>query len=389
MALDQSHKSAGKRIKILFVIDKLVPAGTQKNLLEIITRLDRARFDPHLAVFQLGPEARWFIEKAGVIPVVLPVKRAYDWTGWRAFIGLCALMRREKFAWVQLHFLQAEMLAIPAARFFGKPARLVTTRRDEGFWRTGRQLALNRFYARQADVVLSNSKAVQKTVLEKEGIPEGKTAVIYNGVDTSVFKPDDAARVKVRREFLVEDHEVLVVTVSNMRYEIKGYRYLIEAAQKVCLQNPRVKFLFAGDGDLRPAFEAQALQLGVRDRIFFAGIRQDIPALLNAADIVCQPSLSEGFSNTLLEAMACRKAVVVTAVGGNTEVVEDDVSGVLVPAADSGALALEIAMLAAGGEVRARLAEAAGARIAREFSMEAMVMNYEQFYSRLDLSRRS
>lgn len=381
--LDQSCGKPGKRIKILFVIDKLVPAGTQKNLLEIISRLDRSRFEPHLAVFRLGPESEWFTAKAGVAPIVFPVKRAYDWTGFRAFCGLCSLMRKEKFDWIQLHFLQAEMLAIPAAKIFSKSARLVTTRRDEGFWRTGRQLAINRFFARQADLVLSNSKAVQKTVLEKEGIADQKTAVIYNGVDTSVFKPDAAARTKVRSEFLVKDHEVFVVTVSNMRYEIKGYRYLIEAAAKVCAENPRVKFLFAGDGDLRPGLEEQALRLGVRDRIHFAGVRQDIPALLNAADIVCQPSLSEGFSNTLLEAMACRKAVVATAVGGNTEVIEGGVSGILVPAADSAALALQISLLAAGEKIRTRLAETAGAKMVREFSMEAMVMNYEQFYSRL------
>jgi len=384
--MNSSRGQAGKRIKILFVIDKLVPAGTQKNLLEIISRLDRSRFDPHLAVFRLGPEALWFTAKAGITPVYLPVHRAYDWTGFKAFCGLCSLMRREKFDWIQLHFLQAEMLAIPAAKIFARSARLVTTRRDEGFWRSARQLKMNRFFARQTDLVLSNSKAVQKTVLEKEGISENKTAVIYNGVDISVFKPNAAARDEVRREFWVEDHEVLVVTVSNMRYEIKGYRYLIEAAAKVCRENPRVKFLFAGDGDLRSSLEAQALQLGVRDRIHFAGVRQDVPALLNAADIVCQPSLSEGFSNTLLEAMACRKAVIVTAVGGNTEVVDEGVTGVLVPASDASALALEIALLASSDKVRARLAEAAGSKMVREFSMEAMVMNYEQLYSRLDVS---
>lgn len=375
------RKASGEKIKILFVIDKLVPAGTQKNLLEIISRMNRQRFEPHLAVFNLGPEADWFTARAGVKPVLFPVHRAYDATGWKAFRGLCEWMRRERFDWVQLHFLQAEMLALPAARLFGKGTRIVITRRDEGFWRSGRQLALSRFFAACSDAVLCNSEAVRRAVLTREHVPSDRTGVLYNGVDTELFRPDEALREKTRRGLGVETGQVLVGTVSNMRYEVKGYRFLIEAAAKVCAVHPGVRFLFAGDGALRPDYEALAERLGVRSRLIFAGVRQDIPALLNACDIVCQPSLSEGFSNTLLEAMACAKAVVVTSVGGNTEVVDHGVSGLLVPPSDADAIADAVRALVENAEKRRALGGEALKKITACFSMQAMVAGYEAFYS--------
>ena len=373
-------QKAGKQpVKILFVIDKLVPAGTQKNLLEIISRLDRRRFLPSLAVFQLGPEADWFTSRCGLKPIFLKVNKAYDPSGLKAFLSLYRLLRKERFDLAQLHFLQAEMLALPAARLAGG-VKVMTTRRDEGFWRTSRQLALSRFFARRSDAVLVNSLAVEKAVEEKEQVAPAKVRVIYNGVDTAVFGVDPMARLRIRAELGLREQDFLVGTVSNMRYEIKGYRNLIEGASLLSRRNPHVKFLFAGDGPLRAEYEKLASSLGVREKISFSGVRQDIPALLNALDLVCQPSLSEGFSNTLLEAMASGKAVVATAVGGNPEAVDDGVTGFLIPPKDSSAIAEKISLLAQDPVLCAGMAEAARMKIEREFSMEAMVRNYENFY---------
>lgn len=376
----ETRSTAGFRpVKILFVIDKLVPAGTQKNLLEIISRLDRSRFLPSLVTFQLGPEADWFVSRCKVKPLLFKVDKAYDLSGLSAFGALLKLMKRERFDLAQLHFLQAEMLAWPAARLAGG-VKVFTTRRDEGFWRSERQLALSRFFARRADAVLVNSLAVEKAVKEKEQVEQGRIRVIYNGVDTGVFKTDDKARARIRSELGLRDLDFLVGTVSNMRYEVKGYRPLIEAAALLARKYPQVKFLFAGEGPLRPDYEKLAASLGVREKIIFSGVRQDIPELLNAFDLVCQPSLSEGFSNTLLEAMASAKAVVATAVGGNPEAVEDGVTGFLIPPKDAQPIAEKIALLAGDKSLCARMAAAGRRKIEKEFSMEVMVRKYEDFY---------
>ncbi|MBU3758983.1 MAG: glycosyltransferase [Candidatus Omnitrophica bacterium] len=377
---DRFHREQPK-IKILFLMDKLAPGGTQNNILEILNRLDPLRFDCRLAVFGLGAEARWFLEKSKIVPIVLPVRRAYGMSGFKAFMKLCAIMRREKFDWVQTHFLQAEMLGIPAARLAGRSTRIAVTRRDQGFWRTPRQLRLSAWLARAADVVLCNSEAVRSSVLQLEGVPKAKTAVIRNGVDTQAFCPSREFRMEARQAFKLQEGEIAVLTVSNMRHEVKGYQTLIEAAGHVLSVNPQVRFIFAGDGPLRPEYERLADEAGSRGRIIFAGTSREISRLMNAADVVCQPSYSEGFSNTLLEAMACAKPVVACSAGGNTEVLEDSVQGLLVPPRDADALAQAILRLASDSAFRESLGRAAREKVSADFSMHEMMRNYANFYA--------
>src|SRR3989338_5726665 len=151
------------RIRILFLLDKLTPAGTQSNVLELVRHLDRKRFDPRvIALLSSGELEEKFIA-SGVKPTVLNVKSAYGPSGWKALAFLIRYVRQEKIEVIQTFFLHADILGTIAGKWAGVK-RIYTTRRDEGFWRSSRQVFVNRFFNRFADALLVNSEAVSDTV---------------------------------------------------------------------------------------------------------------------------------------------------------------------------------------------------------------------------------
>jgi glycosyltransferase involved in cell wall biosynthesis len=164
---------------------------------------------------------------------------------------------------------------------------------------------------------------------------------------------------------------------------MKGVEYFLDAAALLAPRFPEVRFLIVGDGAGRNELEAHAGRLGLAERVTFTGFRTDVPDLLPEAAISVLPSLSEGLSNSLLESMAAGVPVVAARVGGNPEIVEHDVSGLLVPVRDSAALAGAISTLLEDPQLAARLGEAGRRRVAELFSMERSLSEVEGLYERL------
>jgi glycosyltransferase involved in cell wall biosynthesis len=168
---------------------------------------------------------------------------------------------------------------------------------------------------------------------------------------------------------------------------VKGQIHLVEALGVLLKRNPtlarRVRLALIGDGPLRSAIERRVRALGLGDRVWMPGSRNDVPELMRGIDLFVLPSLAEGISNTVLEAMACGLPVVATAVGGNTELVEAERSGLLVPPGDSGRLAQAMERFALDTELRRRAGERARARAERLFSLDTMVEGYLAVYDRL------
>jgi glycosyltransferase involved in cell wall biosynthesis len=186
-------------------------------------------------------------------------------------------------------------------------------------------------------------------------------------------------RGRTRAELGILDDE-RVVTVVGSLYAVKGHRYLLEAAPRILRACPSTVFLIAGRGDLDAALREQARSLGIESRVRFLGLRQDVPALLAIGDVFVQPSLSEGLSIAILEAMAAARAVVTTRVGGNPELVVDGQTGLLVEPADAGALAAAVTRVLADPPEARRLGDNGLARVQSRFTIEAMVREYEVVY---------
>jgi sugar transferase (PEP-CTERM/EpsH1 system associated) len=222
------------------------------------------------------------------------------------------------------------------------------------------------------------------------GVGAAEVAQICNGVDTARFQPAPAGRSAIAGCPFSGPDRFLIGTVGRMQ-TVKDQTNLatafVRAAGLDRTARARLRLVMVGDGPLRAEVERILEQGGVRDLAWLPGERADIPDILRGLDLFVLPSLAEGISNTILEAMATALPVVATRVGGNGELIEEGLTGALVPSADPDAIA--VAMLGYFTDARRarRHGKAGRNRVERQFSLDRMVADYDRLYRRL-LERR-
>jgi L-malate glycosyltransferase len=244
---------------------------------------------------------------------------------------------------------------------------------------------VQRYACQFADCILVNADAV-KDWLIGDGYDPSKIAVIRNGVDLTRFD-NPPAQVNLRRELGLSDDTPLVGVVSRLT-RLKGLEHFLEAAAIVRSRVPAVRFLVVGetspvDRDYLGELQVHAARCSVAEHVTFTGLRSDVPAVLASLTVSVMPSLNEALSNVVLESMAAGAPTVATRVGGTPEAVSDGVTGILVPPADSGALADAIVHLLTNRQLAAQLGHAARERIADHFSVRRMVRATEDLYTDL------
>jgi len=238
---------------------------------------------------------------------------------------------------------------------------------------------LQRQFWQRADQVVAVSEILRERMARGIGFDPRRIRVIHNGVDVERFRPDPDLRIAIRRELSAAEGDFVIGAVGR-HHPVKGHRHLIEAFHHL---PDHLRLWLVGDGELRRDLEGLARSLGLESRVRFLGHRNDVHAMLAALDVLCQPSLSEGMSVTVLEAMASGLPIVATAVGGNVELVSHGESGLLVPAQDPAALAGALLRLATCRDEAKRLGQDARRRAQESYSVTTMVSAYEQLYERL------
>ncbi len=230
-----------------------------------------------------------------------------------------------------------------------------------------------------ADRVFCVSKQLRDFHARQTRFSAQRIIVIHNGVDSQRFHPDTDARSRIRREFGIGEDEFCIGCVGNL-LPVKDHRTLLEALLRLGEATNAWHLLIAGEGPERRNLEEIASVLSTRMRISLPGAVNNVPELLNAFDVYVLPSANEGISNSLLEAMATALPVIVSEVGGNTEVVEDSMSGLLFPVGDRTRLGEHLLRLQERRRWRRELGEAARLRVREQFSIDSMVQNYEHLY---------
>lgn len=226
--------------------------------------------------------------------------------------------------------------------------------------------------------VVANSRAVAEALVEGGSRAE-HIRLVYNGIDPSPFESVTSAEVDaLRRQLKLE--RVPVVGVFSRLSPWKGQHVLLEALPYL----PEVHALLVGEAIFGEQAYATALRertkaLGVEDRVHFAGFRRDVPQLMRLSDVVAHTSVApEPFGRVIVEGMLARRPVVATKAGGAVEIVEDGVSGILVPPGDSQALARALKDLLADPERARTLSEAGYAAAVERFSLQAMLRGVDQ-----------
>jgi L-malate glycosyltransferase len=357
--------------------------GTENQFMTLARMLDRVRFDVEFACLR-----RWGGHVNELLARNIPLTE-YPVLTFRSLTALAQQARLTR------HIVRRRIDIVHAYNFYGNvfatpPARLVApvviaSIRDRAPYLTAMQKRVQRYACRCADCVLVNADAV-KDWLIGDGYDASKIAVIRNGVDLTRFD-NMPPPSHVRRELGLADDTPLVGVVSRLTH-LKGLEHFLEAAAIVRSRVPNVRFLIVGEtnpmyrhylGEL----EAYAARCGVAEHVIFTGLRTDVPSVLASLTVSVMPSLNEALSNVVLESMAAGAPTVATRVGGTPEAVTDGVTGILVPPADSTALADAIVHLLDDPQLAAQLGRAARARIADHFSVHRMVRATEDLYTDL------
>jgi glycosyltransferase involved in cell wall biosynthesis len=313
---------------ILHVVDCLNIGGTERQLFELLRRLDRRRFRPLIACFKSGGELQPALEQLGLHPYVFPLRGSLVRANTaRQITRMALLCKREKVRIVHAHDFYSNAIAIPAAVLAG--AHPIASRRDLAHWLGRSQRLALRLACRLADGVVANASAVATQTAAEFGVPADRMHVIANGIDVAQFD----VQARCRPDPLLPPAPASVprvCMVASMHLPDKGHADLLEAAAILKGRGVRAQFLFISDGALRPELESRSRALGVADEVFFLGRRGDVPSVLARSDVLAHPSWAEGFPNAVLEAMCAARPVVATRVGVIPEVMQDRVHGLLI-----------------------------------------------------------
>lgn len=360
---------------VLHAIETSGPGGAERTLISLVERLDRNRYHPIICLLSEG----WLnaqLKSRGFETVIIPQKRGLH-GGW--LIQLVKFIKRRHIDLMHTQEFAMNTYCSIASAIIGIP--IVTTVQGKNYYadRWRRRLAY-RFVSRQSRMV-AVSQDIKRYLASQVGIQARRVATIWNGIDPAAFRGNNGGRAAVRNQLGLEERQPVIGTVGNL-YPVKGHVYLLEAMALVVQERSDAVCLIAGRGQLEGRLRDTAAKLGIERNVRLLGFREDTPALLHAMDIFVLPSLSEGLSLALLEAMAASKPVIATEVGGNPEIVLDGGTGFLIPPRSAAALAEKILGLVKDPELAHHLGRSGQMRVEQEFSVTTMVQKYQDLYRR-------
>ncbi|MGH9218123.1 MAG: glycosyltransferase [Vicinamibacterales bacterium] len=361
-------------IRLINVVPTLLCGGTETQFMTLARALDPGRFDVRFACLrQLGQ----FVDELSQRGMPLREYRVSTFCSVDAVrqqLKFARDVRREAIDIVHTYSFYGNVFGIPAGRV-AAPV-VVASVRDRGLYLTPMQTRVQRHLCRLADRVLVNAVAV-KSWLVDQGFPASRIIVIPNGVDLRRF--NRRVEPAALRQSLGLSRDARLVAVVSRLHRLKGIEDFLDAAVTVAATHPDARFLVVGQPSpvdnvaYLDELSQRARRLGIGDRVIFTGLRDDVPELLSAVDVSVMPSLNEALSNVLLESMAAGAPVVATDVGGTTEALQHERNGLLIPAANPGAMAAAIERLLSNPSLARDLGARARQSIADKFSLDRMV----------------
>ncbi len=365
---------------ILLICQELTQGGSERQLTETARGLDPARFTVHAGC--LRPNGIRFEElKAAGIPVTLfPVPSFSSPVSLlRSAFGMGRYLNENNIQLVHAFDTPGNLFGVPVARAYRTPVVLSSQRAFRELASAGDRVAL-RLTDQIVDGVVVNCRQLENHLHTDEGVSRGRIRLCYNGIDTSRFHPQQSQRMEA-----LAGASLVIGVVCALRPE-KGLPTLVEAFARIHAERPEVRLVIVGSGPMLPALESMRAELQLGESCLFVPSTRDVVAWLHSIDIFVLPSLSEAFSNSLMEAMACGCAVIASRVGGNPELVGEGVTGLLFTPSDAGSLQQALRIFVDKPETRRAFAVAGAemirARFSREAAAAAMGIIYDSYLER-------
>jgi glycosyltransferase involved in cell wall biosynthesis len=363
---------------IYYFTDSQEMGGAEHALLLLLENLDRREWQPTL-LYNENAALAPLVDQAGELDVEVRAVPALPLglVGARRVPGFVRDLRhaRPDVFHAHLSWPLAAKFPLLGAILTHRPAVVATVQLFSRFRLDRSSYVQERVLARGVDRYIAVSRDIAGKLVEVMHWPTRKIEVIHNGVRVEPVQHGDPA---VRRELTGGVDRAVVLTAARLDPQ-KGLDILVRAAADV----PEARFVVAGDGRERAGLHAAIGERGLGDRVVLLGHRNDIPSLLAASDVFVLPSLYEGSSLAILEAMAAGKAVIASRIGGTDELIVEEESGLLVPPSDSVALAAAVRRVLGDADLRGRLGAAARERVQRHFSAHAVADRTTRLYEEL------
>jgi glycosyltransferase involved in cell wall biosynthesis len=342
-------------VRVLHVIETPDPGGAESVLVSIAAGIRPEHESLGLALCEGWTTAQ--LRERGIATTVMPLRRAFD-LSWP--LRFSRFLRQQRIDVVHGHEFSANCYGALGARLAGVP--MVCTTHGKNYWplRYYRRAAY-RWVVRNTSAFVAVSEDLRQFAVATLGIDASRIAMIPNGIDSRKFRPDSAQRARTREVLGIAPDALLVLSVGELSL-VKGHSVLVAA--------------------MRDVVRRHANAVGISANMRLLGYRRDIAELLNAADLLVMPSLSEGMPLAILEAMSAGVPVIATRVGGIPELITEGASGWLVAVGDAAQLAIAMTAALSSSDMRRRFAVEGIARVAQRCSDSAMIAAYVELYQR-------
>lgn len=375
-----------KKIVIAFFIDFIVSnddlmGGTEHQLIELIEKLDKKKYLPILICLKSNKNNIKILRDLEIVSKNLNVQSILSISGFRNTILTASLLKKYKVDIVHSFFFDSIFFSYFTAKL-AKVKFFITSRRDMGFWYTNQLLFILKLFNKYTTKILVNSHAIKMNTILHEKINKNRIDIIYNGID--LIKIDKYKAINLGTFFQSSiNNDLFIGIVSNFNRPVKRVELFIKAAALVKKSKNEVKFLIVGGGKLEKDLRKLTQDLAVEDQVIFCGPQNEVIPYIKNFFIGVLTSDSEGFSNVLLEYMACGIPAVATRVGGNVELIQDGLTGLLVPPGNPDKLAEGILKLLDNDLLRETIIKNARNEVLKRYDWRVKIKEIETYYENL------
>jgi glycosyltransferase involved in cell wall biosynthesis len=385
-AAPSTSRDTGGPLRILLITDTdlALRGGSERFLTHLLEGLDTTQFQIDLIQLDRAPDSTpdsALRLPPGRRPVIehRPVGAVYRPRAWKVWWELRARIRQGRYDIIQSQHEKSDLLNAFLPKGPGYPLK-ISNRRDTGFQKGAALRTLFVLINHRFDRFIAPSRAILEQLSHREGVDASRTCCLPNGVDCERYRPlDDAARRSGRQHHGFAASSFLIGCVARL-VPVKRHADLIEGFARVAGRHPDAQLVLVGGGPLESSLKHHARRLGIEERIRFFGEGRRMEQLLPLFDAFALASRTEGLSNAILEAMACGLPVVATRVGGNPELVQEDLSGFLVAPCRPDEMAASLSRLLEDHELGRSMGRAARARVEAAFSLPAMIASFTAYY---------